>query len=253
MEKDNENNQKRRRQIRSGGLLKRCMRFLGRCVLALGLFAAVIFISMAVLQKDVNISWEDMKQLLGKVDQYTARVVNLAPNQTVTFHALNMKDTSRSAGKDTSEISASLSQQIPAENADSLPAASTEEPYRAFLAGKAPEGAYFNMQLTRSTASAAFLATLLKVRTAPYIALKIKYWQEYLQHAQDSTFRSLAVSQLAEAITAAADSSDEVLQLADAVAFYQQNARVLRLLMGDSLFQTTLDHLKERLHAARTR
>lgn len=107
------------------------------------------------------------------------------------------------------------------------------------------------LRLSRRLASSGFLRTLRTAAGARSINQRIALWQAYLHQESDSTFRDLAICQLAEAMAAAADSSNEILQLADAVAYFKQNARVLRLLMGDSTYASMLFDLEQRLHAAR--
>ncbi len=96
-----------------------------------------------------------------------------------------------------------------------------------------------------------FVQALHEAQSVKYIAQKIQIWQNFLKTARDSTYRDLAIYQLARALTAAADSSNDLFQLANAVDCFKKNASVLILLMGKSAFEATFGDLQRRLYAAR--
>ena len=98
-----------------------------------------------------------------------------------------------------------------------------------------------------------FFKFLQQSEKARYIAQKRNLWKSYLQDTPDPEYVAFAKYYLALALTAAADSSHELLQLAEAVDFYEQNADILRPLMGRTRFEKELNALRRELRDARVR
>lgn len=81
---------------------------------------------------------------------------------------------------------------------------------------------------------------------------RVRIWQRFLASTQDSTQYALGLEQLAGATKANADQSSEVNEIADAVAWYEENEPTLKPLMGADEYITQLTELRARLQQART-
>ena len=98
-----------------------------------------------------------------------------------------------------------------------------------------------------------FFRALQQSKKARTTAQKLNLWKSYLQGAPDTEYQVFAKYHLALALAAAADSSQESLQLAEAVDFFEQNTNQLRPLMGHSRFEQELAVLRRELRNARLR
>lgn len=103
--------------------------------------------------------------------------------------------------------------------------------------------------------SDSFTASLRAAQNAERPAQRIEIWKAFLAAEHDSTRMEylMGQSQLAEAIYEQAVSSGELLDLADAVAWYEKRASQLKPLVGEAIFQQRLEQLRKSLQAARTR
>ncbi|GEM_PF-6815953 len=75
-----------------------------------------------------------------------------------------------------------------------------------------------------------------------------KIWRDFLKSDPDSSYRVLAVSHLAQTLAAASDSTTRVEQLEKNLAFFRENAVMLRTEMGGEAYDRTLARLQSLLN-----
>jgi hypothetical protein len=83
-----------------------------------------------------------------------------------------------------------------------------------------------------------------RAQQTPDLKKREKIWRDFLKSDSDSSYRALAVSHLAQTLAAASDSTTRAEQLEKNLAFFRENAVMLRAEMGGEAYDRTLARLQ---------
>jgi hypothetical protein len=89
-----------------------------------------------------------------------------------------------------------------------------------------------------------FAETLQRAQKTTDLKKREKIWRDFLKSVPDSSYRALAVSQLAQTLAAASDSTTKLDQLEKNIAYFRDNAVTLRSHMGEKEFDRELARLQ---------